>query len=76
MAWIAFLEEPAESVQEAGTVALLPSERPDLRVVQLPEGQPVLFEEAGSNPANENSAICLFLQVKLPLHFLHHPCTS
>eukprot|EP00884_Botryococcus_braunii_P023676 jgi/Botrbrau1/9993/Bobra.0012s0082.1 len=48
---------------KAGTLPLLPSERPEARVLQLPQGQPVLFEEAGTNPANDNSALIVFFQV-------------
>ena len=42
---------------------LFPNQRPELRVVQLPKGPPLLYAAPGPNPENKNSAVMLLYQV-------------
>ena len=42
---------------------LLPSQRPDRRVIQLQPGCPALLREQGQNPTNDNSAVLASFQV-------------
>lgn len=42
---------------------LFPNQLPELRVVQLPIGPPLLYAAPGPNPDNKNSAVMLLYQV-------------
>ena len=42
---------------------LFPNQLPELRVVQLPKGLPLLYAAPGPNPENKNSAVMLLYQV-------------
>ena len=62
-----------------GTQPLLPSQRPEKRVVALRPGSQALFAQPGPNPANENSAVLVYYQACHPLSSLHscqHSCSG
>ena len=42
---------------------LFPNQLPELRVVQLPRGPPLLYAGPGPNPENKNTAVMLLYQV-------------
>ena len=52
-----------------GTQPLLPSQRPEKRVVALQPGSQALLAQPGPNPANENSAVLVYYQACHPSHF-------
>ena len=61
-----------------GARPLLPSQRPEKRVVALRPGSQALLAQPGPNPANENSAVLVYYQACHPfmLQSREHSCSG
>ena len=55
------------SQEQTSSEPLFPSQRAELRAMRLPDGMAALHSEAGPNPENENSAVFVQYQVRVPI---------